>query len=69
MLLVNDATRLPDMYHRQANKSKHYITGSFGKSESVFNMQDWKQHAYHRKMIAGPVRDSMLHYKLSLRFY
>ena len=66
MLLVNDATRLPDVYHRQANKSQHYITGSFGKAESVFNMQDWKQHAHHRKMIAGPVRDSILCYKLSL---
>lgn len=54
-LLVSDATRLPDIYHRQANKSKHYITGSFGKIESVFNMQDWRQHAYHRKLIAGPV--------------
>ena len=58
MLLVSDATRLPDIYHRQANKSKHYITGSFGKAESVFNMQDWKQHAYHRKLIAGPVCNS-----------
>ncbi|MCJ1405623.1 hypothetical protein MMC11_008851 [Xylographa trunciseda] len=54
LLLVNDATKMPEIYHRQANKSKHYITGSFGKTESVFNMQDWRQHAYHRKMIAGP---------------
>ena len=54
LLLVNDATKMPEIYHRQANKSKHYITGSFGKAESVFNMQDWRQHAYHRKMIAGP---------------
>ncbi|MCJ1390387.1 hypothetical protein MMC18_003246 [Xylographa bjoerkii] len=54
LLLVDDATRLPDIYHLYADKSEHYITGSFGKAESVFNMRDTKQHAYHRKMIAGP---------------
>ncbi|MCJ1398067.1 hypothetical protein MMC11_001264 [Xylographa trunciseda] len=54
LLLVDDAIRLPDVYHRYADKSEHYITGSFGKSESVFNMRDSRQHAYHRKMIAGP---------------
>jgi hypothetical protein len=54
MLLVSDATKLPDIYHRQANKSKHYITGSFGKTESVFNMQEHKSHARFRKLIAGP---------------
>ncbi|KAJ4387313.1 hypothetical protein N0V93_007902 [Gnomoniopsis smithogilvyi] len=54
MLLVSDATKLPDIYNRQANKSQHYITGSFGKTESLFNMQDSKQHAYFRKIAAGP---------------
>lgn len=54
MLLVSDATKLPEIYHRQANKSKHYITGSFGKTESVFNMQEHKSHARFRKLIAGP---------------
>ena len=54
MLLVSDATKLPDIYHRQANKSKHYITGSFGNSESVFNMQEHRTHAAFRKLIAGP---------------
>lgn len=53
MLLVSDATKLPDIYSRQANKSKHYITGSFGKTESLFNMQDYKQHARFRKVAAG----------------
>lgn len=56
MLLVNDATKLPDIYNRQANKSQHYITGSFGKTESLFNMQDSKQHAYFRKIAAGPCK-------------
>jgi hypothetical protein len=55
LLLVSDATRLPEMYHRQANKSLHYITGSFGAVESVFNMLDWRQHAHYRKLIAAPV--------------
>ena len=55
LLVVNDATKLPIIYSRNANKSKHYITGSFGKTESVFNMQDHKQHAASRKFIAGPV--------------
>ena len=54
LLVVSDATKLPSIYHRYADKSKHYITGSFGKTESVFNMQDHKQHAYFRKLIAGP---------------
>ncbi|MCJ1435286.1 hypothetical protein MMC27_004658 [Xylographa pallens] len=54
LLLVDDALRLPDVYHRYADKSEHYIAGSFGKSESILNMRDSRQHAYHRKMIAGP---------------
>lgn len=54
MLLVSDATKLPEIYNRQAHKSQHYITGSFGKTESLFNMQDSKQHAYFRKIAAGP---------------
>lgn len=54
MLLVSDATKLPDIYGRHADKSKHYITGSFGKTESLFNMQDSKQHAHFRKIAAGP---------------
>ncbi|KAI9736159.1 MAG: hypothetical protein M1834_001044 [Cirrosporium novae-zelandiae] len=55
MLLVNDPAQLPVIYHRQADKSKHYITGSFGETESIFNIQDYKVHAAHRKLIAGPV--------------
>lgn len=54
MLIVSDATKLPDIYNRNANKSKHYITGSFGETESMFNMQDHKVHAYFRKIAAGP---------------
>ncbi|KAF2816326.1 flavonoid 3',5'-hydroxylase [Mytilinidion resinicola] len=54
LLLCSDATKLPDIYNRQATKSKHYITGSFGETESLFNMQDWKQHAHFRKVAAGP---------------
>ena len=55
LLVVSDTTFLPIIYYRYADKSKHYITGSFGKAESIFNMQKHKQHAYHRKILAGPV--------------
>ncbi|KAL2110426.1 hypothetical protein VUR80DRAFT_8124 [Thermomyces stellatus] len=54
MLLVSDATKLPVIYNRNASKSQHYITGSFGKDESLFNMQDAKVHARFRKIAAGP---------------
>lgn len=54
MLLVSDATKLPDVYARNANKSKYYVTGSFGKTESLFNMQDHRVHAHYRKIAAGP---------------
>ncbi|KAH7115925.1 cytochrome P450 [Dendryphion nanum] len=54
LLLVSDATKLPEVYNRQANKSNHYITGSFGKTESLFNMQEHKHHAHFRKIAAGP---------------
>lgn len=54
MLLVSDATMLPQIYNRNANKSQHYITGSFGKDESLFNMQDAGVHARFRKVAAAP---------------
>jgi hypothetical protein len=56
LLLVSDATKLPDIYHRYADKSRHYVTGSFGTVESLFNMQDSKQHARFRKVAAGSYR-------------
>ncbi|KAK8098019.1 flavonoid 3'-5'-hydroxylase [Apiospora kogelbergensis] len=54
LLIVADSTKLPEIYTRNANKSKHYITGSFGETESMFNMQDHKTHSYFRKIAAGP---------------
>lgn len=54
LLLVSDATKLPEIYNRQANKSNHYITGSFGEQESLFNMKEHKVHAHFRKIAAGP---------------
>jgi cytochrome P450 len=54
MLLVSDATKLPEVYARNANKSKYYVTGSFGKTESLFNMQEHSVHAHYRKIAAGP---------------
>ncbi|RYP71109.1 hypothetical protein DL771_005043 [Monosporascus sp. 5C6A] len=53
MLSVSDATKIPVIYHRFADKSKHYITGSFGKTESIFNMQDHRAHARYRKIAAA----------------
>ena len=54
MLLVSDATKLPEVYARNTNKSKFYVTGSFGETEHVFNMQDHRVHAHYRKIVAGP---------------
>ncbi|KAL1610164.1 hypothetical protein SLS60_001829 [Paraconiothyrium brasiliense] len=54
LLLVSDATKLPEVYSRQGNKSNHYITGSFGEQESLFNMKEHKVHAHFRKIAAGP---------------
>ncbi|KAG9248744.1 flavonoid 3',5'-hydroxylase [Calycina marina] len=54
LLLVNSASSLPLIYHRHADKTKHYITGSFGETESLFNMQTWQTHAKFRKLMAGP---------------
>jgi hypothetical protein len=52
---ISDPTRLPEIYHRYADKTKYYISGSFGKEESIFQMQEQKKHAMHRKIVAGPV--------------
>jgi cytochrome P450 len=54
LLLVSDATKLPQVYNRQANKSDFYVTGSFGEQESLFNMKEHKVHARYRKIAAGP---------------
>ncbi|CAA9964073.1 Cytochrome P450 [Pyrenophora teres f. maculata] len=54
LLLVSDATKLPEVYNRQSNKLNHYITGSFSATESLFNMRERKHHAHFRKIAAGP---------------
>ncbi|KAL1845821.1 hypothetical protein Plec18167_009274 [Paecilomyces lecythidis] len=54
LIIVSDATKLPEIYDRYADKTAHYITGSFGKTESLFNMRDHKKHAFFRKIAAGP---------------
>ncbi|KAH6886175.1 flavonoid 3',5'-hydroxylase [Thelonectria olida] len=54
MLLVSDATKLPLIYHRAADKSQYYITGSAGSTESIFNMQSHKKHAQYRRIAAAP---------------
>ena len=60
MLLVNDATKLPIIYSRTADKSKYYLLGVTEKTNSVLQMSDHEVHAYYRKMIAGPVRHKIL---------
>ncbi|OJJ58310.1 hypothetical protein ASPSYDRAFT_32364 [Aspergillus sydowii CBS 593.65] len=54
LLLVSDPAKLPEIYHRNADKTGHYITGSFGETESLFNMRSHKIHAAYRKHAAGP---------------
>ncbi|KPM43163.1 hypothetical protein AK830_g3394 [Neonectria ditissima] len=54
MLLVDDATKLPLIYHRAADKSQHYISGSIGPTEALFNIQPHKLHARYRKIAAAP---------------
>ena len=54
LLLVSDSTKLPLIYHRQADKSDHYVTGTFGVTESLFNMKEHRAHARLRKIAAGP---------------
>ncbi|KAF3398584.1 Cytochrome P450 momooxygenase gsfF [Penicillium rolfsii] len=54
LLLVSDHAKLPEIYHRNADKTGHYITGSFGETESLLNMRSHKTHALSRKHIAGP---------------
>jgi hypothetical protein len=55
LLLVSDHEKLPEVYHRNVDKTGHYITGSFGETESLFNMRSHKIHAVFRKHVAGPV--------------
>ncbi|KAF2666532.1 putative cytochrome P450 [Microthyrium microscopicum] len=54
LLLVSDSAKMPEIYHRQANKTDHYVTGSCGTVEAVFNMKEHKAHARFRKVAAGP---------------
>lgn len=54
MLLVSDSMKLPDMYHRHADKSDYYITPSFGPAENILVTRDHKKHSQLRKIMAGP---------------
>src|SRR5690348_10561259 len=55
MLLVNDSTKLPEIYNRAADKSKYYLLGVTDMVESVFQIREHKVHAYYRKIIASSV--------------
>ncbi|KAJ6439271.1 hypothetical protein O9K51_07156 [Purpureocillium lavendulum] len=54
LLLVQEAKYIPAIYNRRANKSSFYITGSWGKVESLFNIREAAAHARARKIIAVP---------------
>lgn len=54
LLLINSASAVPEIYHRSATKTDHYISGAFGATESVFNTKSHVEHAQKRKLIAGP---------------
>ncbi|KAH7190914.1 flavonoid 3',5'-hydroxylase [Fusarium oxysporum] len=63
MLLISDATKLPLIYHRAADKSQHYITGSTDSTEAIFNCLDTLQLHQYKKM--EPLVDAQLSYWLS----
>ncbi|PQE32144.1 Cytochrome P450 protein [Rutstroemia sp. NJR-2017a WRK4] len=65
-LLVPSALSLPQIYHRQAVKTKWYVTGALGPGESVFNMQPHSQHAHFRRLIALPYSFSRIQKSESL---
>lgn len=52
MVLVNDATKLPVIYHRYADKTDSYTTGGFGRTAAILNMLDSTTHAHFRKITA-----------------
>lgn len=54
MLLVQDSTKLPEMYTRRADKSDYYITPSFGPVENILVTREHGKHAHLRKIMAGP---------------
>ncbi|KAJ5578823.1 cytochrome P450 monooxygenase [Penicillium hetheringtonii] len=60
LLLIADSQKLPEFYHRNADKTEFYITGSFGETEALFNIRSHKDHATLRKRIATPVLHSIL---------
>lgn len=53
-VMVNDATALPQIYHRQVQKSPQYITGNFGATENIVDTRDWRAHSTLRKAVGGP---------------
>ncbi|EPE03358.1 cytochrome p450 [Ophiostoma piceae UAMH 11346] len=55
LLHVSDATKLPAIYSRHAHKPKHYITSSFGATDSLLHMQMHAEHSKYRKAIVGPL--------------
>ncbi|KAF2753440.1 flavonoid 3',5'-hydroxylase [Pseudovirgaria hyperparasitica] len=53
LLLIRDATMLPEVYHRYANRSPFYLKNMLGKGESILTTRDWRQHAQLRRVAGG----------------
>jgi hypothetical protein len=53
---VSDATKIPEIYHRQANKSNFYVafSAAYGKEEGVQHKLLHREHVPFRKLVAGP---------------
>ncbi|KAL4781111.1 cytochrome P450 [Aspergillus varians] len=60
LLQVSDPTKLPEIYHWNADRTGHYIVGSFRETESLFNMRSHKTHASFRKYAAGPRMEPLI---------
>lgn len=53
MLLVADSRAMPTIFHRRDTKSRFYLQGYVGKSNSIL-LRDPGPHATHRRLIGAP---------------
>ncbi|KAI9159142.1 Cytochrome P450 monooxygenase gsfF [Paramyrothecium foliicola] len=53
MILVTDASKLPVIFTRNADKTDYYMTGSLGRTENIVNIRDSNVHAHFRKIAAS----------------
>jgi hypothetical protein len=53
MLLIADHKAMPSIYHRRDTKSRFYLQGYVGKSNSIL-LREPAAHALHRRLIGAP---------------